>query len=132
MLYLDKEKAKKLIEHAKREGPDEACGILAGAGSQVKVVYEMTNTDKSATTFFMDPKEQLGVLKKIRNASLEMVGIYHSHPHTEAYPSAHDIEMAFYPEASYVIVSLKDGDNPALRSFKIRDANVEEEKLEIE
>lgn len=131
MPYLTKKQAEKLIEHSKRESPDEACGILAGREGKVTKVYPMANADKSAKTFFMDPKEQLRVMKEIRNLGLEMAGIYHSHPETEAYPSAHDVELAFYPGASYVIVSLKDKDNPKIKSFRIIEGKIEEEKLEI-
>jgi proteasome lid subunit RPN8/RPN11 len=80
----------------------------------------------------MDPKEQLKVTKEIRNGGLEMIGIYHSHVASPARPSAHDIEMAFYPEVSYVIVSLKDKVNPSARSFKITEKKVTEEELKIE
>lgn len=132
MLSLSKEKAKELIEHSERESPNEACGILAGKEGKIQKVYEMTNTDKSRTTFFMDPKEQLKVMKEIRNLGQELVGIYHSHIETEAYPSAHDVELAFYPEASYVIVSIKDKDNPSIRSFKIEEGKITEEGVRIE
>ena len=61
-----------------------------------------------------------------------MVGIYHSHSQTEAYPSAHDVELAYYPEVFYVIVSIKDRDNPSIRSFKIVEGKVNEERVMIE
>jgi proteasome lid subunit RPN8/RPN11 len=137
MLYLSKKEAEKIIEHSKRESPNEACGILAGKPTNEKgknkaaeKVYEMTNTDKSTKTFFMDPKEQLKVTKEIRNEGFEMVGIYHSHPHTKAYPSAHDVKLAFYPEVSYVIVSLRDN-KPILKVFRIFDGNITEEEVKI-
>ncbi len=140
MLYLSKKQADELIEHSKRESPNEACGILTGlpagqAGKEGKVVekvYQMTNTDKSARTFFMDPKEQLKVMKEIRALGLKMVGIYHSHIETEAYPSAHDVELAYYPEASYVIVSIKEENNPGIKSFKIIEGKINEEGVKIE
>lgn len=131
MLYLPKEKEKLIIQHAKGEFPNEACGILAGKKRHVEILYRMTNTDESSISFFMDPKEQLRVMKEIRNAGLEMVGIYHSHPHTEAYPSSKDIEMVFYPDASYVIISLRDMERPVLRSFRIMDRNITEEEIRI-
>ena len=130
MLYLNKGQADKVIEHSKRESPNEACGILAGKDGNVEKVYRMINADKSSKTFFMEPKEQLNIMKEIRNLGLEMVGIYHSHIETEAYPSAHDVELAYYPETSYVIVSIKD--KPSIRSFKIIDGKIAEEELKIE
>lgn len=131
MLFLKKDHIKKIIEHSKRELPFEACGILAGKESKVRKIYHMTNTDRSEKKFMMEPKEQLRVLKDIRNLKLEMVGIYHSHTYTKAYPSVRDIELAFYPEVSYVIVSLKDIENPDIRSFKIKDEKIVEEELKI-
>ena len=121
-----------LIEHARHECPKEACGILAGEKGEVKKIYKMTNMDTSSKTFFMNPKEQLKVMKEIRNSGLEMVGIYHSHLETDAYPSAHDVELAYYPEVSYVIVSIKDRNNPSIRSFKIIEGKINEEELIIE
>ncbi len=135
MIYLTEQQVHMLIEHSKRELPDEACGILVGqcgGKRKVRTVYQMTNTDRSSRTFFMNPKEQLKVMKEIRNLGLEMVGIYHSHPETEAYPSIRDIEFAYYPGVSYIIVSLKDKDNPGIRSFKIEEGKITEEKVCVE
>ncbi|PIR65463.1 MAG: hypothetical protein COW11_00090 [Candidatus Omnitrophica bacterium CG12_big_fil_rev_8_21_14_0_65_43_15] len=132
MLYLNKSQKEKLLEHAKREAPNEACGILAGKNHRVEKVYEMINTDNSAKTFFMEPKQQLKAMKEIRNLGLEMIGIYHSHLETEAYPSAHDVELAYYPEASYVIVSIRDRGKPSIRSFKIVEGKITEEEVRIE
>jgi len=150
MLILKKEDLDKMISQCKRELPNEACGILAGPPShspicraglnlpysntvlrRVTKTYEMTNAEKSAATFFMDASEQLKVMKEIRVLNLEMVGIYHSHVASEAYPSSHDVEMAFYPEVSYVIVSLKSMDNPVTKSFKIIGRKITEEELKI-
>ncbi len=131
MLILKKSDRDKIIKQCIKEFPDEACGILAGKDGKAEKVYEMANTDKTAATFFMDAKEQLKVIKEMRTLGLEMVGIYHSHVASEAYPSSHDVEMAFYPETSYVIVSLKDKDKPSIRSFNIRDGKIVEEEVKI-
>lgn len=132
MLTLKKEFLKKIISHSKEEFPNEACGILAGKEGKIIKIYRMANTDKSSKTFFMDPKEQLEAMKEIRNLGLDLIGIYHSHLETEAYPSAHDVELAFYPEASYAIVSIKDKENPSIRSFKIIEGKITEEEVRIE
>lgn len=132
MLCLSKKQKELLIEHVKEVSPNEACGILAGRQGKIEKVYPMANADRSAETFFMEPKEQLKVMKEIRNSRLEMVGIYHSHLETQAYPSAHDVELAYYPDASYVIVSLKDKDNPSIRSFKIVEGKITEEQVKIQ
>lgn len=131
MLYLNKKCIGEIITHSKEEFPKEACGILAGKSDRVLKVYRMVNTDKSSTSFFMDPQEQLKVMKEIRNSGLDMVGIYHSHPHTQAYPSAKDVELAFYPRASYVIISLADKEAPQIKSFKIVDGAIKEEEVVV-
>lgn len=131
MLILKKEFLKEIIAQCKAEFPNEACGILAGKASSASKVFEMKNIDNSPQSYFMDAKEQLNVIKEIRQSGLEMIGIYHSHVANEARPSSHDIEMAFYPEASYVIVSLKNMDNPSVRAFKIKEGKVSEEEIII-
>lgn len=131
MLTIRKEFLGKIIAHSRSELPNEACGILAGRQGVVEKAYEMTNAEKSPQNFFMDAREQLKVTKEIRNLGLEMVGIYHSHVASHAYPSAHDIELAFYPDVSYAIVSFKDINNPSVRSFKIKDKQITEEEVKI-
>lgn len=131
-MIIKKKKLDKVIAHCKSQVPIEACGILAGKDGRVERVYQMENTDKSGATFFMEPKEQLKVMKEIRSQGLQMVGIYHSHTQSQAYPSSHDVELAFYPEVSYVIVSLKDQNKPEVKSFKIKERGIEEEELKIE
>ncbi len=132
MIYITENLLEQIVEHSKKEFPNEACGILSGSQERVKKVYQMFNVEKSPQTFFMDAKEQLRVMKEIRNNGEEMLGIYHSHVASEAYPSSHDVELSLYPEASYLIISLKDKQNPSVRSFKIVEGNVAEEELKIE
>lgn len=132
MLILGRELFKQVISQCLSEFPDEACGIFAGKGGKVTKVFESANVDRSPSTYLMEPKEQLKIMKKIRNSKLEMVGIYHSHIASEAYPSRKDMELAFYPDVSCVIISLKDKDNPCIRSFKIREGRIIEEEVKIE
>ena len=121
-----------MIEHAKKDYPNEACGILAGkSGGLVSEFFPMTNLDNASISYFMDPKEQLKVFKRIRELGLEMSGIFHSHVASEAYPSQKDIRLAFYSEVSYLIVSLSDMKKPILRSFKIQNEKVAEEEIKI-
>ena len=131
MVALSGEFFKQVVRHCRNEYPNEACGILAGKGAKVEQVYEMVNADKSAVTFLMDGKDQLKVIKEIRSLGLEMLGIYHSHIASKAFPSRHDVEMAFYPEASCVIISIQDKNNPVAKSFKIKEGRIEEEELKI-
>ncbi len=147
MLILKEELFRRITEHAIGEFPNEACGILSGSQGRVghsisfgtngecsrtvEKVYEMTNVEKSPQIFFMDAKEQLKAMKEIRNNGGEMVGIYHSHVASEAYPSSHDVELALYSDVSYIIISLKDKKNPSIRSFKIVEGRIMEEELRI-
>lgn len=130
MLSLTENILKEIKNHCRKEYPKEACGILAGRKPVVGKVYHMKNvSETSGSYYFMDPEEQLKVFKEIRNSGLEMLAVYHSHPHSQAYPSESDREAAFYPEAAYVIVSLKDPAEPELRAFRIIRDNIEEEKI---
>lgn len=129
MLYLDKKQLGELVEHSRSQFPEEVCGILAGRGERVEKVYQMTNKDKSPESFFMEPEEQFKIMKEIRNSGLDFIGIYHSHPETEAHPSAHDVELVYYPDVSYVIISLKNKNSPEVRSFKIKEGKIEEEDV---
>jgi [CysO sulfur-carrier protein]-S-L-cysteine hydrolase len=132
MLILKRHLADDIISHCKREFPLEACGILAGKGDKIDIVYAMKNTDRDAVSYFMEPQEQLNTMKDIRKKGLEMLGIYHSHSFSRAYPSKKDVELAFYPEVSYVIISLKDRDNLEISSFKIVEGKIQKEDVRIE
>jgi len=130
MLILKREQLKEMIQHVKEELPNEGCGILAGKDGKVLKVYKMQNTDGSPKTFFMEPKEQFEAMKDMRCLGIEMVGIYHSHVASPAYPSQRDVKLAFYPDAYYVIISLKDKENPQVRAFKITEGDISEARIE--
>ncbi len=131
MIVLSKNIYDEMIEHAKKEFPNEACGILAANLAGAMTFFPMKNMDEASISYFMDPKEQLLVFKKMRQSGLEMRGIFHSHVASEAYPSQKDVRLAFYPEASYLIVSLSDMKKPVLRSFRIAEEKVTEEEIKI-
>lgn len=131
MITLKRTDLGTIIRHSQTEYPYEACGILAGKDEVVSRIYPMTNTDGSPTTFFMNPEEQLRVFKQMRKMGIEMLGIYHSHPASSAYPSKRDCDLAYYEEASYLIISLANRDRPEVRSFKIKQRKIKKEKLKI-
>ena len=91
----------------------------------------MRNMDEASISYFMDPKEQVTVFKTIREKKQQMTGIFHSHVASEAYSSQKDVRLAYYPEVSYLIVSLSDMAKPVLRSFKIQDEKINEEEVKI-
>ena len=132
MIKIPKKVYDSMIQHAKAGYPNEACGILGGkASGEATEFFPMKNVDLSSISYFMDPKEQLHVFKKMRESNVEMIGIFHSHVASEAYPSQKDIRLAFYQDASYLIVSLSDSLKPLLKSFKIVDEIVKEEEIKI-
>jgi len=154
LIYLTKKQLREIVEQCRGEYPKEACGILAGrriqgikddelcgryepasAGEQdgkVSKIYKMANiSENPEVCYFMDPKEQLRVFKEMRRLGVEMLGIYHSHTASPAYPSARDCEMAFYPEAAYVIVSLQTFNDPTVRAFRIVEGEIKEIKIEV-
>lgn len=133
MLIIDKKQLAEIVQAAREAPTHEVCGILAGADGRVTKGYQMKNV--SATPehcYFMDPMEQLKAQKEIRRQGLEMVGIYHSHPDSAAYPSARDVELAFYDEAYYLIVSLLDKKKASARAFKIESGRISEQAIREE
>ena len=120
-----------MIQHAQQGLPNEACGILAGAEDAASVLYSMKNTDQSPVSYLMDPKEQFQIMKKMRSRGEKMLGIYHSHVASQAYPSAKDISFASYPEVHYVIVSLAGRERPTARAFRIEEGKVREEPITL-
>ena len=131
MSELDGVFYKEIVEQGLREFPTECCGVIASAGGVPVKVFAMTNADASPVTYRLDGKEQLRVFDEIDEAGWELWAIYHSHTHSEAYPSEADRRLAFYPDARYIVVSLADREQPVMRSFSIADGEVTEEELTI-
>lgn len=131
MIRLPRACVDQIVEHARRESPRECCGILAGRGDRVERVYRVTNREPGTARYFMDPEEQYRVMRDIDSAGLELLGTYHSHPATPAYPSPTDVSLAFYPEAVYLICSLAGAKPPELRAFRIVDERIEEVPVTI-
>ena len=129
-MKITKNALEAITAHAKKESPIEACGYLAQEGCIITRHYELANIDRSPEHFSFDPKEQFAVFRDARSNGLEIRAVYHSHPAAPARPSAEDIKLAFDPDLSYVIVSLAGGKADA-RSFKIKNAKVEQEVLEV-
>ncbi len=122
-----------MVEHARRDHPDEACGVIAGpAGTDRPVRFvEMVNAERSPTFYRFDSGEQLRVWREMDAADEEPVVIYHSHTATEAYPSRTDISYASEPGAHYVLLSTRDAESDELRSYRIVDGEVTEEPVEV-
>jgi proteasome lid subunit RPN8/RPN11 len=138
VLSLDRTIAAAITAHARRDHPDEACGVVAGpAGSERAVRHvPMLNAAMSPTFYEFDSAELLALYKDMDARDEEPVVIYHSHTATEAYPSRTDIALAQEPNAHYVLVSTADGadqgvDLLPLRSYRIVDGRVSEEDVRL-
>jgi proteasome lid subunit RPN8/RPN11 len=130
-MELDRVFFDEMVEHGLAAFPNEACGLLAGKEGRPVRFFPMTNRDASPVSYRLDPKEQLHAFQEMDDEGWELLGIFHTHTHSEAYPSETDRQQAFYPEAAYLVMSLSDRANPVLRAFKIADGQVEEEELRI-
>lgn len=109
-MIIEKGLVSQMVEHARREAPKEACGILAGKGGRVGKVVECKNVDESPFyAYTMSPGELLEKIDVIEADGLEVIGFYHSHPMGLEGPSAVDVSRATWPGHSYVIVSLSGG-----------------------
>jgi len=132
MVKIAAEAVQQMIEHSRREYPNEACGYLAGRNGMIVKAITMRNVDASPTSYTMDPLEQLKVQKALREQGLVHGGIYHSHVATEAYPSRRDVANALsvqeFCQVPYLLVTLKD-ERPRVRAFTILDGHVREEPL---
>lgn len=121
-----------VIDHARACSPEEACGILAGdPEGNIQRVFCMENAEHSSTFYTMDSGEQFRVFDEIRREELDLVAIFHSHPHSPAMPSMQDLELAFYPDSVYLIVSLMD-DVPECHAFTIVDGRADEIEIAME
>jgi len=128
MISIEQSILDQIVEHAKADFPNEACGYLAGNDGVITFSYHLTNTDHSPEHFSFDPTEQFQTLKDARSKDLQIMANYHSHPATPARPSVEDIRLAYDPEISYVIISLAS-EQADVRSFKIRNSIVEKEEI---
>ncbi len=131
MLHIPQQLYDEIIAHCQREYPKEACGILSGKDGVVQQAHPMTNMDASPISYQMDPKEQLHLMKQMRQANQEWLAIYHSHTASAAYPSPVDVSLAVYPDVSYVLVSLKDRTSPVMHSYRIQDGIINQDDLQV-
>ena len=133
MLRLDRSIHDAIVEHARRDHPDEACGVVAGpeGSDRAERFVPMLNAARSPTFYEFDSTDLLQLYKEMDANDEEPVVIYHSHTATEAYPSRTDIGLAQEPGAHYVLVSTRAEDTTDFRSFRIVDGEVTEEPVEL-
>jgi [CysO sulfur-carrier protein]-S-L-cysteine hydrolase len=133
VLTIDRAIIDAILAHARRDHPDEACGVVAGPVGSDKPVRHipMQNAARSMTFYEFDSMEYLKVWREMDDRDEEAVVIYHSHTATEAYPSRSDASIAGWPEAHYLLVSTRDPAVEEIRSFRIVDGAVTEEPVRI-
>jgi [CysO sulfur-carrier protein]-S-L-cysteine hydrolase len=133
VLVIRRDLVDAMVAHARRDHPDEACGVIAGPDGtdRPERFIPMDNAERSPTFYRFDAAEQLKVWREMDSNDEVPVVIYHSHTATEAYPSRTDVSFAGEPEAHYVLVSTRDPIEHELRSYRIVDGVVTEEPVKI-
>jgi proteasome lid subunit RPN8/RPN11 len=119
-----------MVAHARADAPDECCGMIASRDGEAVRVYQAENAAHSPLRYEIDGAEQYRIQMEIDDADLDLGAIYHSHTRSEPYPSQTDINLAFYPDALYVIVGLA-GAEPDVRAYEIRDGKVTGAELTV-
>ena len=114
-----------LVAHALRDAPAECCGLMVGARGLVDESVPTANLSDDPSRYLVDPKAHIAVNRSIRGTGREVLGAYHSHPHSPAVPSARDLSEASYPEFVYTIVSLAVDGHPDVRGYRIARGHFE-------
>lgn len=127
-MKLTKDQADELIAHAREDAPNECCGMIGAKDGAATTVYRATNAEASPLRYNLDPQDQFKIMMTMEERGEDLAAIYHSHTKSPAYPSQTDINLATYPDAIYVIVSLLEGEEP-VRGYKIYEGQVEEVNL---
>ncbi len=132
MLVLSPGVRDRLVAHCIASLPNEGCGLLVGdpGSATVDDAVGTRNAAGSALVYEIDPREQLLIDREASERGLDVIGAFHSHTHTDAWPSPTDVAAAVDPSWHWVIVSLRDAD-PIVRSFRISDGTIEEEAVEL-
>jgi proteasome lid subunit RPN8/RPN11 len=137
VLVIAREILDAIVAHAKKDHPDEACGVVAGARNSDRPTrfIPMVNAAMSPTFYEFDSADLLALYREMDDRDEDPVVVYHSHTATEAYPSRTDIALASEPDAHYVLVSTREHGNAAgpveIRSYRIVDGNVSEEEIRV-
>lgn len=118
---------REIVAHAQQELPRECCGLISGKQGRAARLYRLTNLAVGSSRYDIDPREILHLeFHELPAAGAEVLAIYHSHPVSIAYPSATDLELAFWPEAYYLICSLLDPAAPVIRAFRLTEGTISE------
>jgi proteasome lid subunit RPN8/RPN11 len=132
VLRLSRTMYMEMVAHCLAGLPDEACGLLVGpyGGDEATHLFPTANAAASAMVYEIDPKSMLQVDREAQALGADIMGVFHSHTHTDAYPSPTDVRQASDPGWHYVLVSLRDT-HPVVRSYAIVDGEITEEPVEV-
>jgi [CysO sulfur-carrier protein]-S-L-cysteine hydrolase len=132
VLVIRRDLVEAIVEHARRDHPDEACGVVAGpSADRPERFVPMLNAARSPTFYEFESGDLLRLYREMDANDEVPAVVYHSHTATEAYPSRTDVSYAGEPEAHYVLVSTREPDTHEFRSYRIVDGEVTEEPVEI-
>jgi proteasome lid subunit RPN8/RPN11 len=143
MIELPRPMFDEIVTHAVAELPNEACGVVAGEDGRPVRVFPMRNAEASPVVYRFDEREQLDVFTEVEEKGWSLLAFFHSHTHTEAYPSPTDLAQAHwgdpvtgeqvpaYPGIRYLILSLKDRQHPRIRAYRFQDVRPVEEDVSI-
>ncbi|MFM9108418.1 MAG: Mov34/MPN/PAD-1 family protein [Chloroflexota bacterium] len=124
---LPPEKAAEIVTHSREDAPRECCGLLAGAAGRPERLFRLHNLAPGNELYEIDPRQLLELeFRTLPAEGWEVVAIYHSHPHSPAWPSSTDVALAAWPDAASLLCSLQARERPVIRAFAIRDGAVEE------
>jgi [CysO sulfur-carrier protein]-S-L-cysteine hydrolase len=121
-----------MISHAREDLPNECCGLISGKNGQALSVHRITNEEHSHLRYRMHGQEEYDARKAIEAAGEEILGAYHSHTRSHAYPSQTDVNQATaWPELIYVIVSLEDEEAPDVKAYDLADLKIADVHLDV-
>jgi proteasome lid subunit RPN8/RPN11 len=131
MLKIRRRDYQTMLDQLNEAYPLEACGLMAGKAGMVHRLYPVANRLASPVEYDMDPQEQVDAMLDLEEKGWDLLAIYHSHPVGPDVPSTTDIAKSYYPDTLYIIVSLKNRQNPIVRAFNIVDGHVSETSIKI-
>jgi [CysO sulfur-carrier protein]-S-L-cysteine hydrolase len=131
-MKISKELIDEMVAHAREDLPNECCGMIGGRDGEATSVVRVENAAASPLRYEMDPQGQFDALKQIEGAGDELIGIYHSHTRSSAYPSQTDLnEAVMWPEQVYVIISLEHDDAPDVKAYSLKDMTIADVDLDV-
>jgi [CysO sulfur-carrier protein]-S-L-cysteine hydrolase len=131
-MKISRELIGEMVAHAREDLPNECCGMIGGSDGTATSVVRVENAAASPLRYEMDPQGQFDALKAIEDAGEELLGIYHSHTRSAAYPSQTDVnQAAAWPEQVYVIVSLENAEEPDVKAYLLEDLKIADVELDV-